>query len=145
MGEDFSQSSDLKPETSGKATDSPWAGRTREWRSPLAILVAGFLGFLTRSGLSIWLLPFNRPNQLMVFIHTVAGAAVLIPSVWYLVRHWPRYWRNNVSHVLVLGCPADGPKAFRILTPRGESSMLEALKAGSSLAIGALFSAAAIP
>jgi hypothetical protein len=103
MGEDFSHQSEMKSETNSKAHDANWAERTRAWRSPLAILVAGFLGFLSLSGLSIWLLPFNRVNQVMVFIHTVAGAAVLIPSVWYLVHHWLRYWQKNVSHILVLG------------------------------------------
>jgi len=27
----------------------------------------------------------------------------LIPCVWYLVRHWLRYWRNTMSHILLLG------------------------------------------
>ncbi len=100
MAEDGAEVSARQP---AKANDDRWTERAREWRSPLAVLVAGFLAFLTLSGVSIWLLPFNVPNQVMVLVHTVAGIAVLIPCVWYLVRHFLRYWRNNLSHIVVLG------------------------------------------
>jgi Cytochrome c554 and c-prime len=100
---DFSGGPVEKAGEAGKTNGNRWEERVREWRSPLAILVAGFLAFLTLSGLSIWLLPFNLPNQVMVFAHTIAGVALLIPCVWYLVRHWLRYWRNPSSHILWLG------------------------------------------
>lgn len=103
MGGDFPLSPGEKNGGAAQFGGNRWAERAREWRSPLAILVAGFLAFLTLSGLSIWLLPFNVPNQVMVFIHTIAGVLVLLPCVWYLVRHWVRYWQNPMSHILLLG------------------------------------------
>jgi len=103
MGADSSHAPNTKSEINGQANGHRWLEHAREWRSPLAILVAGFLAFLTLSGLSLWLLPFGLPNQVMVFVHSLAGALVLIPCVWYMVRHWRRYWRDNVSHILVLG------------------------------------------
>ena len=103
MAGDYSQSPEEKTGGTAKKNGNRWAERAREWRSPLAILVGGFLAFLTLSGLSIWLLPFNVPNQVMVFIHTIAGVLLVIPCVGYLVRHWLRYWRNTMSHILLLG------------------------------------------
>jgi len=77
--------------------------RAREWRSLLAMAVAGFSIFATLTGLSIWLLPFNVPNEVTVLLHTLAGLAFLLPCGWYLVRHGLRYWRNPMSHIQLLG------------------------------------------
>jgi hypothetical protein len=89
---------------SGKANGKGWTEeRVREWRSLLAIAVAGFCVFTALSGLSIWLLPFNVANQVTVLLHTLAGLAFLLPCGWYLVRHWLRYWKNPVSHIQLLG------------------------------------------
>jgi hypothetical protein len=82
--------------------------RAREWRSALAVLVAGFSVFAALSGLSIWLLPFNILNQTTVLLHTLAGLAFLLPCGWYLVRHWLRYWRNPLSHIQLLGYVGGG-------------------------------------
>lgn len=86
-----------------KSPDDRWAEKAREWRSRLAIIVAGFLAFSTLSGLSIWLLPFSVTNQVMVIAHTALGLIFLIPCAWYLIRHFLRYWRNTMSHILLLG------------------------------------------
>lgn len=51
----------------------------------------------------MWLLPFSVPNQVAVFAHTLLGLGFLVPSLWYLVRHWRRYWRNPMSHIQLLG------------------------------------------
>ncbi|MBI3666976.1 MAG: hypothetical protein HY236_12285 [Acidobacteria bacterium] len=80
-----------------------WQERLARWRSPLAILAAGFLAFETLSGLSMLLLPFSIPNQVMVLVHTVIGLAFLLVCAWYLVRHWLAYWRSPLSHNLLLG------------------------------------------
>ncbi|MFB3922665.1 MAG: multiheme c-type cytochrome [Terriglobia bacterium] len=88
---------------SSKAADARWQERAREWRSRLAVLVAGFLLFSVLSGLAIWLLPFSVPNQWSVVVHTLAGLAFLIPCGWYLLRHWRRYWRDPLSHIQLLG------------------------------------------
>src|SRR6516225_3978165 len=91
------------PPTPPRPNGSRWAERAGEWRSPLAILVAGFLAFCVLSGLAIWLLPFSIGTQVTVFVHTLVGLVFLFPSGWYLVRHWRRYWRNPLSHIHLLG------------------------------------------
>lgn len=94
----------------GAPTDIParpnnlaWEERIQEWRSRLAIVVAGFLIFSTLSGLAIWLLPFSIPNQIGVILHTVIGLGFVVPLGWYLVRHWVLYWRKPFSHIQFLG------------------------------------------
>ncbi|MBI2818377.1 MAG: hypothetical protein HYX73_00215 [Acidobacteria bacterium] len=77
--------------------------RIQEWRSWLSILVGGGLAFLSLSGLCILLAPFNVANQVNVLVHTVLGCVFLIPCTWYLARHFLRYWRSPVSHILILG------------------------------------------
>lgn len=99
---------DSAGKSNGPSGKNRWAERAREWRAPLAVGVAGFIAFETLSGLFIWLLPFSIPNQVMVLLHTVAGILFLVPSGWYLARHWLRYWRNPMSHILVLGYFATG-------------------------------------
>jgi len=101
MDEPNSQSAGVNPLP--RVAENRWAERAREWRAPLAIIAAGFLLFSTLSGLSIWLLPFNVPNQVMVVVHTLAGLVFLVPCIWYLVRHWIRYWRDRMSHIQLLG------------------------------------------
>jgi hypothetical protein len=100
MGDTNSQLPGIIP---NRSAEDRWAERAREWRSRLAILVAGVLAFETLSGLSVWLLPFSIPNQVMVIVHTVLGLLFLIPVVWYLLRHYLHYWRNTLSHILLLG------------------------------------------
>lgn len=103
MREDNSQPAGEKTGGLVKPNGDRWAERAREWRSPLAICVAGFIAFTALSGLAIWLLPFSIPNQVTVVVHTVVGVAFLLPCGWYLIRHWLQYWRNPVSHILILG------------------------------------------
>jgi hypothetical protein len=69
----------------------------------LAILAAGYIGASALTGLSIWLLPFNVPNQIAVLVHTVIGLLFLLPCLWYLVRHLLDYWSKPLSHISVLG------------------------------------------
>ncbi len=80
-----------------------WEERSAEWRSRLAIAIAGFLLFSVLSGLAILLLPFSVPNQITVILHTVVGLGFIVPAGWYLVRHWLRYWQKPISHIQVLG------------------------------------------
>lgn len=62
--------------------------REKEWQHGLLFLTSGFLIFETLSGLSIYLLPFNITNQIMVLIHTFGGVLFIIPILWYQIRHW---------------------------------------------------------
>ncbi|MBI1739000.1 MAG: hypothetical protein HYR58_07110, partial [Acidobacteria bacterium] len=103
MAEDRPQVAREKSGDAEKSNGNRWAERAGEWSSPLAISIGGFLAFTALSGLAIWLLPFSGPNQVSVILHTVAGLGFLIPCGWYLVRHWLRYWRDPMSHNLILG------------------------------------------
>lgn len=73
------------------------------WRASLTLLAMGSTGFLTLSGLAIWLLPFGLVTQWSVLLHTGAGLVVLAPLVWYTVRHWRAYWRHPLNEVVLLG------------------------------------------
>jgi hypothetical protein len=77
--------------------------RIRGWRSPLAIITAGGVAFLTLTGLVILFGPFHVANQVSVLLHTVLGLLFLVPCSLYLVRHFLRYWRSPMSHNLMLG------------------------------------------
>lgn len=103
MAEENPQVAREKSGDAEKSNGNRWAERAGEWTSLLAISAGGFLAFTALSGLAIWLLPFNIVNQVSVILHTAAGLVFLIPCGWYLVRHWLRYWRDPLSHNLVLG------------------------------------------
>ena len=77
--------------------------RSGGWRSPLAILTGGYLAATALTGLSIWLLPFSVPNQIVVLVHTGIGILFLVPCLWYSVKHLQEYWRKPLSHIVVLG------------------------------------------
>ena len=77
--------------------------RHRLWTLRLAIATSAFVLIMTLSGLSIWLLPFSLPNQVLVFVHTVLGVALLAPVTWYSLRHWLAYRGNQMTHIKLLG------------------------------------------
>jgi len=77
--------------------------RPAQWLSRLAIFVAAFLLFETLTGLSIYLLPFSVPNQVMVLLHTVIGVVFLAAPVIYLLRHWLLYRRYTMTHIKLTG------------------------------------------
>jgi hypothetical protein len=84
--------------------DSPHALlKAGEWRRRLLHAVSGLLVFETLTGLSILLLPFSVPNQMMVLLHTVAGIAFVLPYLWYQLRHWRHYRSLRLSHVVLTG------------------------------------------
>ena len=77
--------------------------RVNEWRRKLLYTISGMLIFETLTGLSILLLPFSVPNQVMVLFHTVVGLAFVIPFIWYQARHWSLYRTMRMSHVKLTG------------------------------------------
>jgi Cytochrome c554 and c-prime len=77
--------------------------KTAEWRRRLLYTVAGLLVFETLTGLSIYLLPFSVPNQVMVLLHTIVGLVFILPYAWYQVRHWHTYRALRLSHVKLTG------------------------------------------
>ncbi len=82
--------------------------RSSEWRKRLLVAVSGMLLFETLTGLSVYVLPFSVPNQLMVMLHTAVGLAIVVPLVWYSVRHWYRYSGQRLTHVKLTGYFAAG-------------------------------------
>lgn len=77
--------------------------KVAEWRQRLLYCVAGLLVFETLTGLSIYLLPFSVPNQVMVLLHTSVGLVFIIPYAWYQLRHWRIYRALRLSHVQLTG------------------------------------------
>lgn len=77
--------------------------RANEWQHKLLVYTSGLLFFETLTGLSIYLLPFSVPNQIMVLLHTVIGLIFVIPFAWYQIRHWLIYRPMKMYHVKLTG------------------------------------------
>ncbi|MEX0769592.1 MAG: multiheme c-type cytochrome [Balneolaceae bacterium] len=77
--------------------------QTSQWTHTLAYLIAGFIFFETLTGLSIYFLPFNLANQIMVLIHTAVGLIFLIPFGWYQFKHWQAYRARQMTDVKLTG------------------------------------------
>ncbi len=77
--------------------------KSAEWQQKLLYFVMGFLFFETLTGLSIYLLPFSVPNQIMVLLHTVIGLIFIIPFTWYQIRHWLIYRSMTINHFKLTG------------------------------------------
>jgi len=79
------------------------ADRVGAWRAPLSISVGALLLFETVTGLLIWLLPHSMSTQFMLLSHTVLGLVMIVPYVWYQVRHWLKVRHQKFSHHKVTG------------------------------------------
>ena len=77
--------------------------RHHQWSMRLAMATSAFLVVMTVSGLSLWLLPFSIPNQILVFVHTLLGVIFFLPVSWYLLRHWLTYRGHLMTHIKLLG------------------------------------------
>jgi hypothetical protein len=77
--------------------------RHRQWNLALAKATSAFLVGMTLSGLSVWLLPFSVPNQILVLVHTLSGVLLLLPVSYYLLEHWLVYRRHLMTHIKLLG------------------------------------------
>jgi len=75
----------------------------REWRSSLTGLISALLVFESITGFAIYLLPFSEFNQFGVFLHTLAGIGMLLPLLWFVIRHWLVRGKGNLSHYQLLG------------------------------------------
>jgi hypothetical protein len=87
---------DATPRVNGRESHS-------EWHATLTITATASLGFLTLSGFVIWLLPFSLFTQSTVLVHTGVGILVLVPVIWYTVRHWIVYRRHPLTYLKLLG------------------------------------------
>jgi cytochrome c554/c'-like protein len=77
--------------------------KAREWQRALLRTVAALLAFETLTGLAIYLLPFSVSNQITVLVHTVGGVLLVVPYLWYQLRHWKIYKSIRLSHVVLTG------------------------------------------
>jgi hypothetical protein len=77
--------------------------RHQQWAMRLAQATSAFLIVMTLTGLSLWLLPFSVPNQILVFVHTLLGVIFFVPISWYLVKHWLTYRGHLMTHIKLLG------------------------------------------
>ncbi|MDH3889558.1 MAG: cytochrome c family protein [candidate division Zixibacteria bacterium] len=77
--------------------------KAREWKSPLAILVAGAFLFLAISGVAIYFFGFSVTNQFMVLFHTALGLAFVLPYIIYQIRHYLYSRQFNLTDVKLLG------------------------------------------
>lgn len=73
------------------------------WASRLARLVTTILFVECITGLWIYLAPFSLAAQLQVILHAGAGLLLIVPLVWFQVRHIARWWRQKPTATLVLG------------------------------------------
>jgi len=73
------------------------------WTSMLARAVMAGLLAETLTGLLITVGRFHAAVQWSVLLHTVVGAALLLPLGWYTLRHWQSYRTYAWSHVVLLG------------------------------------------
>ena len=55
------------------------------------------------TGLAVTFLTFHAAIEWGVLLHTLAGVALLVPTVWYCVAHWLDYRRQALSDTLLLG------------------------------------------
>jgi len=80
------------------------------------VSVAGLLAFEALSGLSIWLLPFSVPNQVLVLLHTLGGLVFLVPFLVYQWSHWQYYRDRPLSHYSVTGYIASAATGLNLLS-----------------------------
>ena len=73
------------------------------WLSLLAKGTMAWLVLETLTGLAVTFGPFHPAIQWSVLVHTLAGAALLVPAIWYCVVHWLDYKEQAVSDVVLLG------------------------------------------
>lgn len=77
--------------------------KVQQWRRGDLAFVVGLLFFETVTGLSIWIMPFSVPNQMMVLAHTAGGLVFIGPYAWYQVRHWQHYRNRSMTHHKLTG------------------------------------------
>ena len=77
--------------------------RAKEWQHKSLLFISGLMFFEILTGLSIYLLPFSIPNQIMVLMHTVVGLIFLIPFAVYQIRHWQIYRSIKMHHIKLTG------------------------------------------
>ncbi|HZI93981.1 MAG TPA: multiheme c-type cytochrome [Patescibacteria group bacterium] len=87
----------------GSMVGSGPSTREYEWRRTLTAVALAWLCFETLTGLAIYLLPFSVPNQWTVIVHTGVGVLVLLPALWYQVRHLAVYWNRPLTAIKAMG------------------------------------------
>ncbi len=62
----------------------------------------GLVALEAATGLAVRFGPFHAAAQWGLLVHTVAGAAMLVPVCWYLAAHWLDYRKQAFSDVVLL-------------------------------------------
>jgi hypothetical protein len=73
------------------------------WRSRLAVAVVALLCASGVTGLWIYLAPFSKTSQIVVFAHVAGGLALVAPFAVYLWRHIRTWWTQRLTAVMALG------------------------------------------
>ena len=73
------------------------------WASPLTIFVVAVLAIESLTGLWIYLAPFSLASQLQVLAHTLLGLLLLVPFVYYALRHFQTWFQQKQTAVMLLG------------------------------------------
>ena len=73
------------------------------WASHLAVVVTALLLIASLTGLWIYLAPFSIAAQVQVVLHTVTGLVLIIPFLYYQVRHFLIWYRQKFTAVMLMG------------------------------------------
>ena len=84
-------------------TVNPQDFATEGWASRLTIFVSAFLAIECITGLWIYLAPFSIAAQTQVVLHTLIGLILLVPYLYYQIRHFLVWYRQKFTVVMVLG------------------------------------------
>ncbi len=93
------------PPTNPKKDSGPSSQElsAKGWASRLTIVVVALLVVESITGLWIYLAPFSVGAQLQVLLHTVIGLIVFIPYLYYQIRHFLVWYRQNITVIMILG------------------------------------------
>ncbi len=91
-----------------RSEDVPNERAAKGWSSGLTIFVIAFLLIESLTGAWIYLGSFSVFAQLQVLLHTLAGLVLFGPCVYYLVRHFLKWYRQPWTAEMVLGYALSG-------------------------------------
>jgi len=73
------------------------------WAARSARFVTACLLIQCVTGLWVYLAPFSIASQIQILLHVVVGVLLIVPYVFFQVRHLFRWWRQKATATMVLG------------------------------------------
>lgn len=73
------------------------------WASRLAGIVSALIVILSLTGLWLYLAPFSVSSQVQLLLHVAAGLALVVPGLYYLLRHIRDWCAQRFTVVMVMG------------------------------------------